>query len=95
MSKEDKKFFAALLFCQTGVLSLLIVFSPFYWLREAGNWEKVKERFQYRESLRQKVNEADSNFKVQRLKTGFEKKGIGVEEVVNLKSKSQKPKEGE
>lgn len=85
MNKQDRKFVFALVFAQTGVLSLLIVLSPYYWMRDAKDWERIKGKIQLSELLEKQTGDMESELKVQKLKEGFENKGIGVEEVVDLK----------
>ena len=87
MSKQDKKFLAALVFAQTGILSALIVFSPYYWLKQANEWEEIREMAQFGQVLREQTHQMESELKVQKLKRGFEQKGIGVEETFNLNRK--------
>ena len=87
MNKQDKKFLGALIFAQTGILSALIVISPYYWLKQANEWEKIREMAQFSQFLREQTHHMESELKVQKLKKGFERKGIGVEETFNLKGK--------
>ena len=87
MSKQDKKFFIALAFAQTAVLSFLIVFSPFYWSNQAAELKKLRHMVQFSQLLEVQTTNMESELKVQKLKQGFEKKGIGVEETFDLKSK--------
>ena len=87
MSKEDKKFFISLFFAQTGVLAGLIMFSPYYWSGQAQKLKELRAMAELSNSFEFKVNELDSESKIQKLKFGYEKKGIGVEKVNNLKTK--------
>ena len=87
MSKEDKKFFMALAFAQTSVLSFLIIFSPFYWNNQAAELKRLRSMAQFSQSLKEQTANMEAKLKVEKLKKNFEKKGIGVEEVFDLKSK--------
>ncbi len=87
MNNPDKKFLAALIFAQTGLLSALIMFSPWYWLKQAEKWKETKELVKYSQFLREQTAHMESEAKVQSLKNRFEKKGIGVEETFDLNRK--------
>ena len=87
MNNSDKKFLCALVFAQTGLLSALIMFSPWYWLQRAEQWKETKEMAQFGQFLREQTAHMESEAKVQSLKNRFEKKGIGVEETFDLNRK--------
>ena len=87
MNKQDKKFFIALAFAQTAVLSFLVVLSPYYWIKETEKWDELRAQVEFGLFLRDQTTNMESELKVQKLKQGFEKKGIGVEETFDLKSK--------
>ena len=87
MNKKDKKNLCALIFAQTSILSFLIIYSPYYWNIQVKNWEALESMAQLNNHFRKETTRMESNLKVQKLKRGFEKKGIGVEEAFNLKSK--------
>ena len=87
MSKQDKKLLFALVFAQTGVLSALIIFSPFYWIQRAEYWDEIRDMAHLYQLLEKETHRMESNFKMQQYKKSFEKKGIGAEETFNLNRK--------
>ncbi len=87
MNNSDKKFLCALVFAQTGLLSALIMFSPWYWLKQAEKWKEIKELVNYSQFLKKETAHMESEAKVQSLKNRFEKQGIGVEETFDLNRK--------
>ena len=87
VNNHDKKFLAALIFAQTGVLSALIMFSPWYWLKRTEQWKETKELVKYSQFLREQTAHMESEAKVQSLKNRYEHNDIGVEETFDLNRK--------
>ncbi len=88
MSKQDdKKILIALVFAQTSVLAVLIVLSPYFWIKKIEYRDDIRAQAEFGQFLKDQTMNIEAELKVQRLKRSFEKKGIGVEETFNLNSK--------
>ena len=80
MNKQDKKFIAALVFMQTGILLCGISLSGHYWHHSFVRLMKIQHLYELSEHLKGRVNEVQSDIKMNTLKNQYEKKGIGVGE---------------
>ena len=78
MNQQDKKFLCALVFAQTSVLSFLIVASPYYWIKEANNWERIREKAN--KSITEQTKNIKTETKVKQIKNLYRHQNIGVEE---------------
>ena len=84
MSKKDKKFIAALIFLQTGILMATISFSGKFWYQSVANLIGLNQLHELSQVMKEVGNKAESNVKVELLKRQYVGKGIGVEKVKNI-----------
>ena len=80
MNKKDKKFIAALVFLQTGILLGGISLSGHYWHHSFTRLLKMQHLYEVSKLLKDGANEAQSNIKVNSFKKQYENQGVGVEE---------------
>ena len=84
MSKKDKKFIAALIFLQTGILITTISLSGKFWYQSVANLIGLNQLHELAQTMKEAGNKAESNMKVELLKRQYEGNGIGVEKVKNI-----------
>ena len=80
MNKKDKRFIAALVFAQTGILLVAITLSGKYWYSSVTKLMKLNNLQEITAWLNGENRDLESKDKVQKIKKHYEKKGIEVEE---------------
>ena len=80
MNKQDKKFIAALIFMQTGILICGISVSGYYWHHSLVSLMKMQHLYELSEHVKERANKVQSDIKVNTLKNQYEKQGVGIDE---------------
>ena len=80
MSKKDKRFIAALMFLQTGILMATISISGKFWSNSIATLMKLNNLQEISSWIHGKNREFESKNKVQKIKKHYEQKGIKAEE---------------
>ena len=80
MNKKDKKFIAALVFLQTGVLATVISASGSYWHDQVNECKRIAGLAELSNFMNNTINKAESNHKIKDLKQHYQTKGVRAEE---------------
>ena len=80
LNKQNLKFFIALSFAQTGVLMCAIILSGFYWHRQSQDFQVLSNQIQQLSCHRDKMEEIQSDIKIEIMKESLKSQGIGVSE---------------
>ena len=80
MNKKDKKFISVLILLHTGLLTLAISLSGYYWHHSMLKAFEIKNLYELSAWVNGENSQMESNEKVQKLKKQYEAKGIKARE---------------
>ena len=80
MNKKDKKFIAALVLLQTGILATVISASGSYWHNQIAECKKIANLATLVESVKGENKKIEAGEKIQKLKQHYQTQGVRVEE---------------
>ena len=81
MSRQDKKFFLALAFCQTGLIVFAISIFGLYYSEQITQWRTYMADTNSKLKMLREISEQyDSDMKLRQLEWDYSIQGIGAEE---------------
>ncbi len=80
MNKQDKKFMAALVFLQTGILVMAISISSKFWHGQIQECKRLNQLAELRDWVKGENQEKELEAKIIHIKQHYETQGIGAEE---------------
>ncbi|MDE0118858.1 MAG: hypothetical protein OXM55_02480 [Bdellovibrionales bacterium] len=80
MNKQDRKFMAALVFLQTGILVMAISMSSKFWHGQIQECKQLSQLAELRDWLKGENHKKEAEAKIIQMKQHYETQGIGTEE---------------